>query len=141
MTSDVIVTGRKYQYRFATGRKLILFKHILLSSISVNNRVIVIENRQKNFQLQLRLSTFENLQLQLQQNRVINCNFVNYNYNFSKPDLDGVKMAIFLKKITKIAQRLGLGGSAYNTLELHQLAQHIVQLRDCFFKQKNKLLI
>ena len=53
---------------------LTLFKHILLSSILVNNRVIVIENWQKNFQLQL------------QQNCVINYNFVNYNYNFSKPD-------------------------------------------------------
>ena len=30
-----------------------LFKHILLSSILANNRVIVIENSQKNFQLQL----------------------------------------------------------------------------------------
>ena len=80
MTSDVIATGR---YRFATGKKLILFKHILLSCILMNNRVIVIENRQKIFQLQL--STFENLQLQLQQNRVINYNFVNYNHNFSKP--------------------------------------------------------
>ena len=79
MTSDVI----------ATGSILILFKHIVLSSILVNNRVIVIENRQKNFQLQLQLFTFKNfqlqLQLQLQQNRVINYNFVNYNYNFSKP--------------------------------------------------------
>ena len=61
-----------------------MFKHILLSSILVNNRVIVIENQQKIFQLQS--STFENFQLQLQQNRVINYNFVNYNYNFSKPD-------------------------------------------------------
>ena len=51
----------------------------------MNNRVIVIENRQKFFHLQLQLSTFENAQLQLQQNRVINYNFVNYNYNFSKP--------------------------------------------------------
>ena len=53
----------------------------------MNNRVIVIENGQKFFQLQLQLSTFENsqLQLQLQQNHVINYNFVNYNYNFSKP--------------------------------------------------------
>ena len=51
----------------------------------MNNGVIVIENRQKNFQLQLQLSTFENSQLQLQQNRVINYNFVDYNYNFSKP--------------------------------------------------------
>ena len=50
----------------------------------MNNRVIVIDTRQKIFQLQL--STFENFQLQLQQNRVINYNFVNYNYNFSKPD-------------------------------------------------------
>ena len=79
----MIATGRKYRY--ATGGKLILFEHILLSSISVNNRVIVIENRQKIFQLQLQLSTFENFQLQLQQNREINYNFVNYNYNFSKP--------------------------------------------------------
>ena len=87
MTSDVIATGRKYRYRFATGGKLILFKRILLSSTLVNNRVIVIENRQKIFQLQLHLhlSTFESFQLQLQQNRVINYNFVNYNYNFSKP--------------------------------------------------------
>ena len=73
-----------------------MFKHIVLSSILVNNRVIVIENRQKNFQLQLQLQlfTFKNfqlqLQLQLQQNRVINYNFVNYNYNFSKPDLECV---------------------------------------------------
>ena len=79
MTSDVI----------ATGGKLILFKQILLTSILVNDKVSVIEKRQKIFQLhlQLQLLTFENfkLQLQLQQNRVINCNFVNYNYNFSKP--------------------------------------------------------
>ena len=71
---------------------MILYKYILLTSIIVNSRVIVIENRQKNFQLQLKLSTFENfqlrLQIQLQQNRVINYNFVNYNYNFSKPDLE-----------------------------------------------------
>ena len=85
MTSEVIPNGRKYQYRFATGGKLVLFKHIVLSSIFVNNRVIVIEKKQKNFQSQLLLSTFENLQLQLQlqQNRVINYNMVNYNYNFS----------------------------------------------------------
>ena len=81
MTSDATATDKKYRYRFATGGKLILFKHILLSFILVNNRVIVIKNRQKIFQLQsqLQLSTFENVQvqLQLQQNRVINCNFVN----------------------------------------------------------------
>ena len=79
MTSDVIATGRKYRYRFATGGKWIWFEHILLSSISVNNRVMVIESRQKIFQLQL--SAFESFQLQLklQQNRVINYNFVNYN--------------------------------------------------------------
>ena len=88
MTSDLIATGRKYRYRFATGGKLILFQHILLPSILVNNRVIIIENRQKIFQLQL--STFENaqLQLKLQQNRVFNCNFANYNDNFSKPGQD-----------------------------------------------------
>ena len=52
---------------------MILFKYILLLSILVNNRVIVIEKRQKIFQLQLKLSNFENsqLQVQLQQNRVI----------------------------------------------------------------------
>ena len=86
MTSGVIVTGRKYRYRFANGGKLILFKHILLSCILVNNGVIVIENGQKFFHLQLQLSTSENLQLQLEQNRVINYNFIYYNYNFSKPD-------------------------------------------------------
>ena len=64
MTSDVIATGRKYRYQFAAGGKLILFKHILLSSILVNNRVIVIENRQKNLKLQLQLSTFVIVQLQ-----------------------------------------------------------------------------
>ena len=84
MTSDVIATGRKYRYRFATVGKLKLFERILLSSILVSNRIIVIENRQKIFQLQL--STFENFHLQLQQNRVINYNFFNYNDNFSKPD-------------------------------------------------------
>ena len=52
VTSDVIAIGRKYRYQFGIGEKLILFKHILLS-ILVNNRVIVIENRQKIFQLQL----------------------------------------------------------------------------------------
>ena len=66
---------------------MILFKHISLTSILGNNRVIVIENKQKIFRLQL--STFENfqlqLQIQLQQNRVISYNFVNFNYNFSKP--------------------------------------------------------
>ena len=77
--TDVIATGWKYRYRFATGGKLILFKHILLSSILVNNRVIVIENGQKIFQLQLQSSTFENFLLPY------NYNFVNYNYNFSKP--------------------------------------------------------
>ena len=75
----MIATGRKYRNRLATGEKLILFKNTLLSSILVNDRAIVIENRQKIFQLQL--------QLQLQQNRVINYNFVNYNYNFSKPGI------------------------------------------------------
>ena len=51
----------------------------------MNKRVIVIENWLKTFQLQLHLSTLENSQLQLQQNCVINYNFVNYNYNFFKP--------------------------------------------------------
>ena len=95
MTSDLIAAGRKFRYRFATGEKLILFKHILLSSIAVNNRVIVTENRQKNFQLQLQLSTLENFPLQLQQNRVIIYNFVNYNYNFFKPGSD---LQYFAKK-------------------------------------------
>ena len=86
VTSDVIATARKYLDLFATKEKLILFEHIL-SSMSVNNSVIVIENRQKFFELRLQsnISTFENVQLQLQQHRVINHNFVNYNYNFSKP--------------------------------------------------------
>ena len=88
MTSDVIVSGRKYRYRFVTKGKLILFKHILLSSIVVNNRVIVIEYKQKIFQLQLLFFGNFQLKLQLEQNRVINYNFVNYNYNFSKPDYD-----------------------------------------------------
>ena len=79
----MIATGRKFRYRFPSEEKLlILFKHIFLSSMLVNNRVIVIKNRQKNFQLQL--STCKNSQLQLQQNRVINYNFVSYKYNFSK---------------------------------------------------------
>ena len=86
MTPDVIATGRKFRYQFAAGGKLILFKHILLLSILENNRVTVIENRQKFFQSQLQLSTFEYVQLQLEQNRAINYNFVNYFYNFSKPD-------------------------------------------------------
>ena len=75
----MIATGRKYRYRFATGGKLILFKQILLSSILVNNKVIVIADGQKIFHLQLQLSTFANVQLQLQlhQNHVINYNFFN----------------------------------------------------------------
>ena len=73
---------------------MILFKHILLSSILGNNRVIAIENRQKIFQLQLQLSIFENIQLQLQQNRVFNYNFVNYNYNFSKPDYNYAELIL-----------------------------------------------
>ena len=64
VTSDVMVTGRKYRYWFATGGKLILFKLVLFSSIFENNRVIVNENRQKILQLQL--STFKNIRLQLQ---------------------------------------------------------------------------
>ena len=74
MTLDVIATCRKRRYRFASGEKLILFKHILLLPIVVNIRVIVIKNKQKNFQLQLL------------QHRVINYNFVNY--NFSQPDTE-----------------------------------------------------
>ena len=64
---------------------MILFKYILLPSILMNNRLIVIENWLKIFQLQLSTSENSQLRLQLQQNRVINYNFVNYNYNFSKP--------------------------------------------------------
>ena len=95
MMSDVIATGRKYRYRFTNGGKLVLFKHILLSSILVDKRVIVIENGQKIFrlQLQLQLSTFENSQFQLQRNRVINYSFVNYNYDFSKLDCNGFRYA------------------------------------------------
>ena len=48
-------TDRKYRHRFATGEKLTLFEHILLSSVLVNSRVIVIAKRQKIFQLQLQL--------------------------------------------------------------------------------------
>ena len=55
---------------FAIRGTLILFQHIMLLSILVNNRVNVIENGQKFFQLQPWI--FENFQLQLQQNRVIN---------------------------------------------------------------------
>ena len=47
VTSEVIATDRKFRYRFLTGGKLILLKHSLLSSILMNNRVIVIENRLK----------------------------------------------------------------------------------------------
>ena len=97
----MIATSKKYRYRFVTGGKLISFKHILLSSILGNNRVIVIENRQKIFQLQLQLLTFENFQLQLQQNRIINYNFVNYGYNFSKPDLQCVEITELDKKTRK----------------------------------------
>ena len=71
-----------------------MFKHILLSSILVNNRLIVIEHWQKIFQLQL--SAFENSRLQLQQNRVINYNFVYHNYNFSKPDCCSHQMYLAL---------------------------------------------
>ena len=107
---------------------MILFKHILLSSILVNNRVIVIENGQRIFQLQL--STFENfqLQLQLQQNRVINYNFVNYNYKFpslittqglaqrSKIKTEETKIALsgaraVEKEMIKILQRVSIGGT------------------------------
>ena len=103
----MIATVRKRRYRFATGGKLILFKHILLSSILVNNRVLDIENKQKNFQLQLQLqlSTSENFQLQLQQNRVINYNFVNYDYNFSKPDSNMHKIAHNISLIFKYPEK------------------------------------
>ena len=87
--------------KFHSNLQLILFKHILLLSILVNNRIIVIVNRQKIFQLQL--STFENSQLQLQRNCMINYNFINYNYNFSKPGLfsTGAKSGSFcVKKFT-----------------------------------------
>ena len=87
VTSGVPATGIElqiglYRYRFANEGKLILLKHILFSSILVNNRVIVIENGQKKFQLQL------------QQNRAINgtgTRYIHYTilsityYNFSKP--------------------------------------------------------
>ena len=60
---------------------VVVLTHFVI--ILVINRVIVIENRQKIFQLQLQLLTFEKsqLQLQLQQSRVINYSFViNYKY-------------------------------------------------------------
>ena len=94
MTSDVIAIGRKYRYCFAIRGKLILFKHILLSLI-INYGVIIIENRQKFFQSQL--STFENFQLQFQQNHVINYNVVNYNFNFSKPGRESIA-AVYLNE-------------------------------------------
>ena len=108
----MIAINKKFRYQFATEGRLILFKHILLSSILVNNRVIVLENKAEKKQLQLQLSSFENLQLQLQlqQNRVTNYNFVNYNYTFSKRDigiygiklnltkLGGFKMVVFPKR-------------------------------------------
>ena len=67
----------------------VYYQFLVASSRTTNNKIIVIENRQKIFQLQLQLSTFENFQLQLRllQNRVINYNFVNCIYNFSKPDV------------------------------------------------------
>ena len=55
MTSDVIATGRKFWYQFAIGEKLILFNTFCFLSELVSNRVIVIENRQNIFQLQLQL--------------------------------------------------------------------------------------
>ena len=67
-----------------------MFKHILFSSILVNNIVIVTENEQKIFQLQLQLLNFEIFQLQLHQNCVIDFNFVNFNYNFSRPGTDPI---------------------------------------------------
>ena len=66
----------------------------------MNNRVIVIENRQKIFKLQL--STFENVPLQLQKNRVINYNFVNYNSNFSKPGNNWVNVLDFLELLRQL---------------------------------------
>ena len=67
----MIATDKKFRYRFATGEKFIFFKLILLSSILMNNRVIVTENRQKIFQLQLQLSTFENSQLQYNYSKIV----------------------------------------------------------------------
>ena len=48
---------------------MILFKHILLPSILVNNRVIVIKNKQKNFQLQL------NYNYNYRLSKIFNCNY------------------------------------------------------------------
>ena len=92
-----------------------MFKHILLSSILVNNRVIIIENTQKNFQVQL--PTFENVQLQLQQNRVINYNFVNYNYNFSKPD-PNVGLYQFIPNIATLQLRRHFSKTILGLVEL-----------------------
>ena len=61
--SNVNATGRKYRYRLATGEKLLLFKHTLLSFILVINRIIVIKTQQKNLQLQLQSSTFQNFSI------------------------------------------------------------------------------
>ena len=58
----------------------------------VNNREIVIKDRLKIFRLQLQLSTFENFQLQLQQNLVIDYKFVSYNNSFSNSDHNCAKL-------------------------------------------------
>ena len=62
-----IATDRKFLHQFAIGEKLKLFKHILLLLNLVSNRVIVIKNRQKIFQLQFQL-----------------LKILNNNYNYSK---------------------------------------------------------
>ena len=87
------------------------------SYILVDDKVIVIENRQKIFQLQLQLSTFLDykyknfglqFQLQLQQNRVINYNFINYNYNFSKPGTGTKAISSLASKIDLCRSNLGI---------------------------------
>ena len=58
MTSDVIATGKKFRKQFAIKEKLILYEHILLSSILENNRVIVIENRPEKFSITVTIIDF-----------------------------------------------------------------------------------
>ena len=74
---------------FCNQRKIDIIQTHFVIIVSVNNGVIVIENKQKIFklQLQLQLSTFENFQLQLQQNCVLNYNFVNCNIIVIFPSL------------------------------------------------------
>ena len=81
----------------------------------MNNRVIVIENRQKNFQLQL------------QQNRVINYNFVNYNYNFSKLAYNKHQaLAVKFASISLCSMAMRLWSSKMKTLHLQDMVPEML---------------